>query len=99
MGNIRKKETPIIMVKNVTLLALPYLKNRCYRTFETVKMEDQNLWGSSSPAVDTHPLKLLPVRKRRRFPRQPHWTHEFTHSAGKVKSLFPIFAQKASFFH
>ncbi|EFU33138.1 hypothetical protein HMPREF9350_05006 [Escherichia coli MS 85-1] len=36
---------------------------------------------------------LLPVKKkkkRRRFPRQPHWTHEFTHDCvEKVKSLFP----------
>ncbi len=66
-------------------------------------MEESVSEGISSPAVDTHTLMLLPVRKkkRRRFPRQPHWTHEFTHDCvEKVKSLFPIFAQKAEdFFH
>ncbi len=56
-------------------------------------MEDPVSVGSSSPAVDTHPPEASASkkkRKRHRFPRQPHWTHEFTHNCvEKVKSLFP----------
>ncbi|KNY68796.1 hypothetical protein AGA25_19780 [Escherichia coli] len=50
-------------------------------------------------SIFSHPVYLF-LRKfslqdsrggsRRRFPRQPHWTHEFTHNCvEKVKSLFP----------
>lgn len=101
MGKYQEeKKTPIIMVKKRRTLLPPSLseKTGVIARSETVKMEDPVSVGSSSPAVDTHPLKLLPVRKRkrRRFPRQPHWTHEFTHNCVEKLSLcFPIFAQKA----
>ncbi|EAR2851790.1 TPA: proQ/FINO family protein, partial [Escherichia coli] len=60
---------------------------------ETEKMEESVSEGISSPAVDTHTPDAPACKKkkkRRRFPRQPHWTHEFTHDCvEKVKSLFP----------
>ena len=56
-------------------------------------MEESVSEGISSPAVDTHTPDAPACKKkkkRRRFPRQPHWTHEFTHDCvEKVKSLFP----------
>lgn len=96
MGKYQEeKKTPIIMVKKRRTLLPPSLseKTGVIARSETVKMEDPVSVGSSSPAVDTHPPEASASkkkRKRRRFPRQPHWTHEFTHNCvEKVKSLFP----------
>ncbi|EFE7288287.1 hypothetical protein F9X64_20005, partial [Escherichia coli] len=95
MGKYQEeKKTPIIMVKKRRTLLPPSLseKTGVIARSETVKMEDPVSVGSSSPAVDTHPPEASASkkkRKRRRFPRQPHWTHEFTHNCvEKVKSLF-----------
>ncbi|UEO27576.1 ProQ/FINO family protein [Escherichia coli] len=96
MGKYQEeKKTPIIMVKKRRTLLPPSLseKTGVIARSETVKMEDPVSVGSSSPAVDTHPPEASASKKkkkRRRFPRQPHWTHEFTHNCvEKVKSLFP----------
>ena len=96
MGKYQEeKKTPIIMVKKRRTLLPPSLseKTGVIARSETVKMEDPVSVGSSSPAVDTHPPEASASkkkRKRRRFPRQPHWTHEFTHNCvEKVKSEPP----------
>lgn len=58
------------MVKKRRTLLPPSLseKTGVIARSETVKMEDPVSVGSSSPAVDTHPLKLLPVRKKKKTP-------------------------------
>ncbi len=71
MGKYQEeKKTPIIMVKKRRTLLPPSLseKTGVIARSETVKMEDPVSVGSSSPAVDTHPLKLLPVRKKEKTP-------------------------------
>lgn len=87
-----EKKTPIIVVKKRRTLSPRSLseKTGVIARSETEKMEESVSVGMSSPAVDTHPPEASASKKRRRFPRQPHWTHEFTHDCmEKVKSLFP----------
>lgn len=85
MGKYQEeKKTPIIMVKKRRTLLPPSLseKTGVIARSETEKMEESVSEGISSPAVDTHTPDAPACKKkkkRRRFPRQPHWTHEFTH--------------------
>ncbi|GJH64838.1 hypothetical protein ECZC04_53980 [Escherichia coli] len=106
MGKYQEeKKTPIIMVKKRRTLLPPSLseKTGVIARSETVKMEDSVSVGSSSPAVDTHPLKLLPVRKKKDavFHASLIGLMNLLTIAWKKLSLcFPIFAQKAGdFFH
>ncbi|MDA4479712.1 proQ/FINO family protein, partial [Escherichia coli] len=59
---------------------------------ETENMEESVSECIISPSDDTHNNDAPACKKKKkilRFPRQPHWTHEFTHDCvEKVKSLF-----------
>ena len=71
MGKYQEeKKTPIIMVKKRRTLLPPSLseKTGVIARSETEKMEESVSEGISSPAVDTHTLMLLPVRKKKKTP-------------------------------
>ena len=90
-----EKKTPIIVVKKHRTFSPPSLseKTGVIARSETEQVEESVSVGISSPAVNTHPPETpasKKKKKRHRFQRQPHWTHEFTHyCVEKVKSQFP----------
>ncbi|WP_175282673.1 ProQ/FINO family protein [Escherichia coli] len=93
--NQEERKTPVIVVKKRRTFSPPSLseKTDIIAPVFTEQMEESVSAGISSSAVDTHTPDAPACKKkkkRRRFPRQPHWTHEFTHDCvEKVKSLFP----------
>lgn len=65
-----EKKTLIIVVKKRRTFSPPSLseKTGVIARSETEQVEESVSVGISSPAVDTHPPKLLPVRKKEKTP-------------------------------